>query len=200
MDFVTLKDIEAARERIAGKVVATPTVLSPSLSRACRRAGLSEARTPPDDGQLQAARRIERHRLAVGRREGRGVTAASTGNHGRGLAHAAKLEGMRAVICMSRLVPENKLSEIRNLGRRGPHRRQQPGRRPGRGRPAGRRGRAGHAAALRPSGDRRRPGNARAGDHGGRAGRGDGSGAAFGRRAGGGHRRRRQGAEARTSG
>ena len=32
------------------------------------------------------------------------------------LAHAAKLEGMRAVICMSRLVPENKLSEIRKLG------------------------------------------------------------------------------------
>ena len=33
MDFVTLKDIAAARERIAGKVVATPTVPSPSLSR-----------------------------------------------------------------------------------------------------------------------------------------------------------------------
>jgi threonine dehydratase len=32
------------------------------------------------------------------------------------LAHAAKLEGMRAVICMSRLVPENKLDAIRRLG------------------------------------------------------------------------------------
>jgi threonine dehydratase len=46
----------------------------------------------------------------------RGVVAASTGNHGRALAHAAKLEGLRAVICMSRLVPENKVSEIRRLG------------------------------------------------------------------------------------
>ncbi|RUX00868.1 hydroxyectoine utilization dehydratase EutB, partial [Mesorhizobium sp. M8A.F.Ca.ET.023.02.2.1] len=46
----------------------------------------------------------------------RGVVAASTGNHGRALAHAAKLEGMRAVICMSRLVPKNKLDEIRRLG------------------------------------------------------------------------------------
>lgn len=44
------------------------------------------------------------------------MVAASTGNHGRALAHAAKLEGMRAVICMSRLVPENKLDEIRRLG------------------------------------------------------------------------------------
>uniref|UniRef100_UPI0025E0CC8D hydroxyectoine utilization dehydratase EutB n=1 Tax=Mesorhizobium sp. TaxID=1871066 RepID=UPI0025E0CC8D len=42
--------------------------------------------------------------------------AASTGNHGRALAHAAKLEGMRAVICMSKLVPQNKLDAIRRLG------------------------------------------------------------------------------------
>jgi threonine dehydratase len=46
----------------------------------------------------------------------RGVVAASTGNHGRALAHAAKHEGVRAVICMSRLVPENKLAEISRLG------------------------------------------------------------------------------------
>jgi threonine dehydratase len=46
----------------------------------------------------------------------RGVVAASTGNHGRALAHAARLEGVRAVICMSRLVPENKVAEIRRLG------------------------------------------------------------------------------------
>jgi threonine dehydratase len=45
-----------------------------------------------------------------------GVVAASTGNHGRALAHAARLEGVRAVICMSRLVPENKVAEIRKLG------------------------------------------------------------------------------------
>jgi threonine dehydratase len=47
---------------------------------------------------------------------GRGVVAASTGNHGRALAHAAKAEGALATICMSRLVPENKISEIRRLG------------------------------------------------------------------------------------
>ncbi|TIX41696.1 MAG: hydroxyectoine utilization dehydratase EutB, partial [Mesorhizobium sp.] len=46
----------------------------------------------------------------------RGVVAASTGNHGRALAHAARLDGIRAVICMSRLVPDNKLDAIRRLG------------------------------------------------------------------------------------
>ena len=46
----------------------------------------------------------------------RGVVAASTGNHGRALAYAAKAEGAVATICMSNLVPENKVAEIRRLG------------------------------------------------------------------------------------
>jgi threonine dehydratase len=46
----------------------------------------------------------------------RGVIAVTTGNHGRALVHAAKAEGLRAVICMSRLVPENKVAEISRLG------------------------------------------------------------------------------------
>ncbi|AHG48226.1 threonine dehydratase (plasmid) [Rhizobium leguminosarum bv. trifolii CB782] len=46
----------------------------------------------------------------------RGIVAASTGNHGRALAYAAEAEGAVATICMSRLVPENKVSEIRRLG------------------------------------------------------------------------------------
>ncbi len=45
-----------------------------------------------------------------------GVTTASTGNHGRALAHAAAARGLRSVICMSALVPENKLAAVRGLG------------------------------------------------------------------------------------
>jgi threonine dehydratase len=45
-----------------------------------------------------------------------GVTTASTGNHGRALAHAAAARGLRAVICMSALVPENKRAAVRALG------------------------------------------------------------------------------------
>ena len=46
----------------------------------------------------------------------RGVVGVSTGNHGRGLAHAARNAGVRCVICMSRLVPQNKVREIEALG------------------------------------------------------------------------------------
>src|SRR6056297_3809919 len=48
--------------------------------------------------------------------EAPGVTCCSTGNHGRGVAYAARERGMRAVICMSALVPQAKVEGIRALG------------------------------------------------------------------------------------
>ncbi|MEO8882558.1 MAG: hydroxyectoine utilization dehydratase EutB [Devosia sp.] len=45
-----------------------------------------------------------------------GVIAASTGNHGRALAYAARQAGVHAVICMSALVPRNKVAAVEALG------------------------------------------------------------------------------------
>jgi threonine dehydratase len=45
-----------------------------------------------------------------------GVTCCSTGNHGRGVAYAARQRGLRAVICMSSLVPRAKVDGIKALG------------------------------------------------------------------------------------
>ncbi|OBQ77915.1 hydroxyectoine utilization dehydratase EutB [Mesorhizobium sp. WSM3873] len=113
---VTLQHIRAARERIAGKVEWTPTVLSQSLSD---RAG-HPVHLKLEHHQTTGAFKLRGASNAIAalspRERLRGVVAASTGNHGRALAHAAKLEGMRAVICMSRLVPENKVDAIRRLG------------------------------------------------------------------------------------
>jgi threonine dehydratase len=45
------------------------------------------------------------------------VTCCSTGNHGRGVAFAAaRARGLRAVVCMSSLVPQAKVDGIRALG------------------------------------------------------------------------------------
>ncbi|MCA0046500.1 hydroxyectoine utilization dehydratase EutB [Mesorhizobium sp. B283B1A] len=116
MATVTLADIRAARERIAGKVERTATVRSPGLSQ---QLGVPvhlklEHRQTTGSFKLRGASNAVASLSAE--EKARGVVAASTGNHGRALAHAAKLEGMRAVICMSRLVPGNKLDEIRRLG------------------------------------------------------------------------------------
>jgi threonine dehydratase len=114
MSAVTLHDIEAAAARLAGKIVQTQTVISPSLSE---RIGLPvhlkmEHRQATGSFKLRGASNA----VALLPERTHGVVAASTGNHGRALAHAARLEDLRAVICMSRLVPGNKVEEIRRLG------------------------------------------------------------------------------------
>jgi len=116
MPSVTLQDIRTARERIADTIEQTPTVLSHSLSE---RLGIPvhltlEHRQTTGSFKLRGASNAVASLSAD--EKTRGVVAVSTGNHGRALAHAAKLQGMRAVICMSRLVPGNKLDEIRRLG------------------------------------------------------------------------------------
>jgi threonine dehydratase len=113
---VTLDDIKRARERIGGRILPTATLLSPALSE---HAGVPvhlklEHRQATGSFKLRGASNAVASLSAEEKR--RGVVAASTGNHGRALAHAAKLEGMRAVICMSKLVPGNKVDEIGRLG------------------------------------------------------------------------------------
>jgi threonine dehydratase len=54
-------------------------------------------------------------RLSIEQRS-RGVGCCSTGNHGRAVAYAAGQAGIRAVVCLSGLVPENKVAAIRALG------------------------------------------------------------------------------------
>jgi threonine dehydratase len=113
---ITLSDIEAARQRIADKVERTPVVFSRALTEI---AGVP-VHLKLEHRQLTGSFKLRGASNAVAllsdddRR--RGVVAASTGNHGRALAYAARLQGMRAVICISKLVPDNKISEIQRLG------------------------------------------------------------------------------------
>ncbi|HMQ93141.1 MAG TPA: hydroxyectoine utilization dehydratase EutB [Amaricoccus sp.] len=113
---VGLPEIEAARARIAGMIRPTPVDPSPSLSE---RAGVPvwlkfEHLQHTGSFKLRGASNAVA-RLDEAARAG-GVAAASTGNHGRALAHAARRAGVRAVICMSALVPRNKVEAIEALG------------------------------------------------------------------------------------
>ena len=113
---VTLDTIRAAADRIAGEVVRTPLVRSTALSE---RAGASvflklETRQTTGSFKLRGATNAVLSLPPEARRVG--IAAASTGNHGRGLAHAAARQGLRCVVCMSALVPENKVAAIRALG------------------------------------------------------------------------------------
>ncbi|MEW5422774.1 hydroxyectoine utilization dehydratase EutB [Amorphus sp. 3PC139-8] len=111
---LSLADILAARRAIAGTAIRTPLVPSPHLSD---RAG-QDFLLKLEIGQPTGAFKLRGATNAVfSLPEGTaGVTCCSTGNHGRGVAYAARARGLRAVVCMSSLVPQAKIDGIKALG------------------------------------------------------------------------------------
>lgn len=109
-----MTDFLAARDRIAGHVRRTPCRRSEHLSR---QMGVP-VWLKCEHQQLTGAFKLRGATNAVLRlpKGCAGVTTASTGNHGRALAHAARQAGLPAIICMSSLVPANKRAAIAALG------------------------------------------------------------------------------------
>lgn len=116
MSTVTFEDVFRARGRIGARVRATPLEVSPALGR---------------DAGVPVYLKLEHHQITGSfklrgatnavlglsdEQRRRGVVGVSTGNHGRGLAYAARAAGVRCVICLSRLVPQNKIDGISALG------------------------------------------------------------------------------------
>lgn len=115
-EAVTLDDISRARRSIADAVRRTPLVPSFALSEEAGADVRLKLETAQDTGTFKI-RGATNKLLSLGREDrARGVVAVSSGNHGRGVARAAKRLGVRAVVCMGRLVPDNKVAAIRALG------------------------------------------------------------------------------------
>lgn len=115
-NHVSLDDIRAASARISGHVLRTPMAQSASLSELCGVPVHLKLESQQRTGafKLRGATNAMLTLSADQRRHG--VVAASTGNHGRALAYAARSVGSKATICMSSLVPRNKVDEVRRLG------------------------------------------------------------------------------------
>jgi len=113
---VSLEDIVLASERIASRVLHTPLVPSVALSDLTGWPVHLKLEHHQTTGSFKLRGAINAVLCLTADERARGVITASTGNHGRALAYAAKSQGASATICMSRLVPENKVAEIRRLG------------------------------------------------------------------------------------
>ncbi len=111
---VTLADILAARKVIRGVADATPLVPSPYMSKVIGQDFLLKLENMQPIGAFKL--RGAMNAVMTQPETVQGVVCCSTGNHGRGVAYAAALRGMRAVICMSDLVPSAKVDGIRALG------------------------------------------------------------------------------------
>lgn len=113
--MVNLAAIQAAQARIAGQVVRAPLRRSATLSTDTAPAFLKlENLQTTGSFKLRGATNAL---LAMQPAErARGLVTASSGNHGRALSHAGRAQGVRVVVCMSRLVPDNKVEAVRMLG------------------------------------------------------------------------------------
>jgi threonine dehydratase len=113
---VTCADIVAAQTFIAGIIRRTPTIGSPELSEHCS----VPVHLKLEHQQVTGSFKLRGAAYAVSRltdvQRRRGVVGVSTGNHGRALAYASRNAGAHCVICMSELVPSNKIDSIKALG------------------------------------------------------------------------------------
>ncbi len=108
--------IVEARRRIDGLVLKTPLCFSPTLSELAGNPVHIKFEHHQVSGSFKPRGAANAILCLDTEAKKRGVTGASTGNHGRGLAHAARQAGIRCVICMSTLVPANKVEGIKALG------------------------------------------------------------------------------------
>ncbi|MDZ7841408.1 MAG: hydroxyectoine utilization dehydratase EutB [Gammaproteobacteria bacterium] len=112
---IHVNDLYAARRNITGVACRTPLVPAWSLSGDQRDIRLKLETTQPMGafklrGAANALARLSPDQAR------NGVACVSTGNHGRAVAYAARRLGIPAYICMSRLVPENKVAAIKAVG------------------------------------------------------------------------------------
>lgn len=113
-DTPTLADIRQAREVLAGRVQRTPLIPAPAFSSGTEILLKLECLQPTGAFKLRGATNAIHH-LTAAECAG-GVGCCSTGNHGRAVAYAAGQAGLRAIVCLSSLVPAAKVDAIAALG------------------------------------------------------------------------------------
>jgi threonine dehydratase len=116
--MITLPEIQAAAERIAGKVVRTPMLMNQTISRIAGAEIWLKFENMQVTGAFKergAANKLAR--LTAAERD-RGVIAMSAGNHAQAVARHANLLGIAATIVMPKFTPSTKVSRTEAWGAR----------------------------------------------------------------------------------
>src|SRR5689334_17544036 len=113
---VSLADIEAAAARIAGVAVETPLLESAVLNERLGLRVLIKPETLQRVGAFKFRGAYNRLVQLTDEERKRGVVAFSSGNHAQGVALAAKLLGIRALIVMPSDAPKVKAEATAGYG------------------------------------------------------------------------------------
>ena len=114
--MVSLADIRAAQERIAGHIIRTPLIYSPTLSTMTGASVYLKLETLQKAGSFKvrgATNKILLHRDEV---MVKGVVAASAGNHAQGVVVAAHSAGIPATVVMPEWASLSKQEATRGYG------------------------------------------------------------------------------------
>jgi threonine dehydratase len=109
-------DVQAAATRIAPYAVRTPLVESPALNRLTGGRVFLKLETLQRTGSFKFRGACNRLAMIPQDQRAHGVVAFSSGNHAQGVAAAAALFGMEAVIVMPSDAPRAKIDGTKALG------------------------------------------------------------------------------------
>jgi threonine dehydratase len=109
-------DVLAAAQRLEAAAVKTPLIESPALSERAGGRILLKLELFQRTGSFKFRGAYNRLSQLSAAERARGVVAFSSGNHAQGVAAAAKMLGMPAVIVMPSDAPRVKLANTRALG------------------------------------------------------------------------------------
>ncbi|HEY7244380.1 MAG TPA: threonine/serine dehydratase [Xanthobacteraceae bacterium] len=112
----TAADVDAAAQRLAGVALRTPLVTSPVLDVVTQGRIFLKAEILQRTGSFKFRGAYNKLSAIPERERARGVVAFSSGNHAQGVAAAAKLLGMPAVIVMPSDAPRPKRERTEALG------------------------------------------------------------------------------------
>jgi len=112
----TLAEIEAARERLAGRARVTPVHGSETLSRIAGTKVWLKAENLQRTGSFKIRGAVNKLTGLGEAERAAGVIAASAGNHGQALAWAARELGIAATVFMPQDAPMAKVEATRNYG------------------------------------------------------------------------------------
>jgi threonine dehydratase len=111
-----LQDFEAVRARIAPHIKRTPLLSSRQLSERTGFEVRLKAELFQRVGSYKIRGPLNKFALMPEEQKRRGVVCSSAGNHAQGVALAAQILGIRAVVCMAENATPSKIAATRGYG------------------------------------------------------------------------------------
>jgi len=116
MFSLTLKDFQEVRARIAPHIKHTPLLTSRQLIEATGYDARLKAELFQRVGSYKIRGPLNKFALMPDEQKRRGVVCSSAGNHAQGVALAAKIHGIRAVVCMATNATPSKVAATKAYG------------------------------------------------------------------------------------